>query len=111
MLFAGDQDERINQKYQCRRIFLLQNLVKGIHCPSEMVLEVGCGPQASHLVFFTNDILCHLEGAEVFVHVLHICVLGRILVTVQQSSDGFIVIVDNTAILLLILPWQRQKRT
>lgn len=55
-----------------------------------------------HLLF-PYHILGHFERAQIFIHALQFCVFSLILVTVQQSFNGLIIIVDNTAILSLFV--------
>ena len=67
---------------------------------------VSVCPHLCVLVF--DNILGHLEGAEVFVHVLDLSVLRGILATVQQLGDGIVIIVNDTALIsILYVPWSK----
>lgn len=59
-------------------------------------------PYLIFLIF--HHILGHFEGAEVFVHALQLSVIGGILVPVQQTVNCTVIIVDNTAVILLVVP-------
>lgn len=44
-----------------------------------------CTRLKSHLsIFFFHHILSHLEGAQVLIHILYLCVFSGILAAVQQ---------------------------
>lgn len=58
----------------------------------------------THLLLLVFDhILSHLEGAQVLVHALKLCVVCGVLVPVQQTVDGLVVVVNDAAVLLLVL--------
>ena len=67
---------------------------------------VRAGPRrggAYHAILLAHHVLRHLEGAQIFIHVLELRVVRGILVPVQQLGDGRIVIVDHTAILHVLV--------
>lgn len=55
------------------------------------------------LVLVFDHILRHLEGAQVFVHALQLRVVSGVLVSVQQPVDGLVIVVDDTAVIFLVL--------
>ncbi len=60
----------------------------------------------AHLLLLIFDhILSHLEGAQVLVHTLQLRVVGGVLVPVQQTVDGLVVVVNDAAVLLLVFTW------
>lgn len=74
---------------------------------SAMISQLPC---PTDLVLLPNHVLSHFEGAEVLVHVLDVRIIGGILVTVQQPCNGFVVIVDDTAVLLFVLSCSEVRR-
>lgn len=56
------------------------------------------------IIFIFHHILCHFEGAEVFVHALELSVVCGILVPVKQTVNCLIIVVDHTAVILLVVP-------
>lgn len=59
---------------------------------------------SSHLtLLLLHHILGHLEGAQVLIHVLDLRVLGGVLATVQQLGDGVVVVVDDVALLAVLV--------
>lgn len=58
----------------------------------------------SHLsILFFHHILSHLEGAQVLVHVLNLCVFSGVLAAVQQLRDSIVVIVNHIALLTIFV--------
>lgn len=65
------------------------------------------GPRALkrpyHAIFLEDHILCHLEGAQVLVHVLQLGVIRGVLVPIQQLGYGCVVIMDHTAVFYIFV--------
>lgn len=65
------------------------------------------GSGAHLLLLILHHILSHFEGAQVFVHALQLRVVGGVLVPVQQSLYGFVIVVNDAAVLLFVLTCRR----
>lgn len=65
------------------------------------VLRQSAGAHLLLLVF--DHILSHFEGAQVLVHALQLRIVGRVLVPVEQTVDGLVVVVNDAAVLLFVL--------
>lgn len=61
-----------------------------------------CWPSYLSLLLF-HHVLSHLEGAQVLVHVLDLCVFGGVLAAVQQLGDGVVIVVDHVALLAIFV--------
>lgn len=64
----------------------------------------------AHLLFLVFDhILSHFEGAQVLVHALQLRVVRGVLVPVQQAVDGLVIVVNDAAVLLLVVAFKKKK--
>lgn len=68
------------------------------------------GSYLSRLLF--HHILSHLEGTQVLIHVLNLCVFSGILAAVKKFGDGIVIIVDHVALLaIFVVTYKWQQRT
>lgn len=63
-------------------------------------------PSTRLVLLVFDHILCHLEGAQILVHALQLCVVCGVLVPVQKAVDGLVVVVNDAAVLLLVVTWE-----
>ena len=66
------------------------------------------GSHAAHqlylIIFIFDHILGHFKGAKVFVHALELSILCGILVPVKQTVNCVVIVMDHTAVILLVVP-------
>lgn len=75
-----------------------------IHLLAHFLILLKTLHSLSYLVIFSDGVLSHFEGAQILVHVLHVRVIRGILAAVQQTLNGSVVIVNYTAVFILIVP-------